>query len=77
MVLYCAGRAPADDVVNLAHGGRPDAPQHGQDFQFGVGGSGRVVLPYTKTLLVKFSYVKQEMRGRGARARLVRCAAPL
>ena len=42
--------AGGDDLVDVADGGRPAAPQDGQDFEFGVGRLA-AALPYTKTLL--------------------------
>jgi hypothetical protein len=49
--------APADALVNVAHGAWPAAPEDRQDFQLSVGGPGRL-LRHTKTLLRSLYYVK-------------------
>src|SRR5579863_4572642 len=52
---------PTDDLVNLSHGCWSDAPQHGQNLEFGVGWPARFVCHSTNNLLVIVSYVKNSL----------------
>lgn len=49
-----------DDFMDVADSGRPDAPENRENFEFGVGGAGKIVWHSTKTLLVKSSYVNNK-----------------
>ena len=60
MVVYCAGRAFPDDLVHFAHGAWAAAPQHGKNFQFGVGRT--LQIRHTKTLLRRSSHVNAQLR---------------
>jgi len=58
------GAAAADDIVDAADGGGADAPEDGEDFEFGVGGPRKIVAHNSKELLVRSSYVKRKVFSR-------------